>query len=162
MHEAVMEDDTDYDSNIEKEDFDRVLRRFKLKNKQAYYFLTKAGKGFQTSMFKLCRRLIEEEHFPSVFSETLLKQLWKRKGKREILDNHRYIHLKDWRPRMVEVVITEMMKEDILKSGTKYQIGGVPGHRIEEHLIVLKSLIQARMNKKKGVVVQLVDYNFFF
>ena len=34
---------------------------------------------------------------------------------------------------------------------------GVPGHRIEEHLIVLKSIIQERMRKKKGVVVKLVD-----
>ena len=49
------------------------------------------------------------------------------------------------------------MKEDIIKAGTKFQIGGVPGHRIEEHLIVLKSIIQARMSQKKGVVIQLVD-----
>ena len=133
-----------------------------MKNKQAYHFLTKAGTSFQTSMFKLCRRLIQEEQFPAVFNKTLLKQLWKRKGRRENLDNHRYIHLKDWKARLVEVLVTEMMKEDILKSGTKYQIGGIPGHRIEEHLIVLKSLIQARMKNEKGVVVQFVDYKKFF
>ena len=74
MHETVMEDDNDNDYNIEKEDFDHVLRKFKLKNKEAYYFLTKAGTRFQTSMFKLCRRLIQEEKFPEVFSERLLKR----------------------------------------------------------------------------------------
>ena len=55
-----------------------------------------------------------------------------------------------------------MMKDKILEAGTKFQIGGVPGHRVEEHLIVLKSLIQMRMKVKKGVVIQLVDYQKFF
>ena len=50
------------------------------------------------------------------------------------------------------------MKEDIIKAGKKFQIGGVPGHRIEEHLIILKSIIQTRMSQKKAVVIQLVDY----
>ena len=58
--------------------------------------------------------------------------------------------------------MTNMMKEDILKAGTKFQIGGVPGHRIEEHMIVLKSLIQMRLKKKRGVVIQLVDFKKFF
>ena len=87
-----MNDNTDQENNIDKNDFDNVLQKFKLKNKQAYHFITKAGTGFQNSMYKLCKRFIHEEHFPEVFSETTLKQLWKRKGKREILDNHRYIH----------------------------------------------------------------------
>ena len=55
-----------------------------------------------------------------------------------------------------------MMKPEILKAGTKYQIGGIPRHRIEEHLIVLKSFIMLRMKKKNGVVIQLVDYKKFF
>ena len=55
-----------------------------------------------------------------------------------------------------------MMKEDILKAGTRYQIGGVPRHRIEEHLIVLKSLIMLKIKKKTEVVVQLVDFPKFF
>ena len=77
-----------------------------------------------------------------------MKQLWKRKGKREGLNNHRFIHLKDWKPKLAETLVTNMMKEDILKAGTKFQIGGVPGHRIEEHLMFLKSIIQMRMKKK--------------
>ena len=85
-HEAVMEDDSDNETNINKDDFDWVVRKFNLKNKSACYFLTKAGTIFQTSMYKLCKRFIQEEHFPFNFSKTLLKQLWKRK--REILDNH--------------------------------------------------------------------------
>ena len=142
----MMRKNTDSEININKEDFDEVIQKFKNKNISTYHFLTKAGEGFQISMYKLCKRLIKEEEFPSKFSETLLKQLWKRKGSREILDNHRYIHLKEWKPRLTETLVTRMMKRDILNAGTKFQIGGIPGHRIEEHLIVLKSIIQKRMN----------------
>ena len=88
--------------------------------------------------------------------------MWKRQDIREYLNNHRFIHLKDWKPRLAETLVTNMIKEDILKAGTKFQIGGVPGHRIEEHLIVLKSIIQMRMKKKKGVVIQPVDFQKFF
>ena len=138
------------------------MKKFKSKNKQAYHFLTKAGEGFQQLIYKLCRRLIRDKDFPKRFSETLLKPLWKRKGKRVVLDNHRYLHLKDWKPRLTPTLLTGMMKEKILEAGTKFQIGGVPGHRVEEHLIVLKSLIQRRTKANKGVAIQLVDYQKFF
>ena len=55
-----------------------------------------------------------------------------------------------------------MMKEDIFKSGTKYQIGGVPGHRLEEHLVALKCIIGRYIEKGSGVIMQLVDIKKFF
>ena len=106
--------------------------------------------------------MIREETFPTVFSETMLKQLWKKKGSRQELDNHRFIHLKHRKPRLTETLVTQMMKEGILKAGTRYQIEGVPRHRVEEHLIVLKSLIMLKIKKKTGVVVLLVDFQKFF
>ena len=54
------------------------------------------------------------------------------------------------------------MKEDIIKSGNKYQIGGIPGHRVEEHLIVVKTIIEKYISMKSGVIVQLVDIEKFF
>ena len=105
--------------------------------------------------------MIDEESFPSDFSLTVLYQLWKRKGSREDLNNHRYIHMKNWLPRLTEALTVSLMKEDIIKSGNKFQIGGIPGHRVEEHLIVVKSVIQLRMYQKSGVVLQLVDIKKF-
>ena len=158
----MMEDNKDKEYNIEKEEFDDVVDKFKKKNKPAYKFFVKAANSYKTSIFKLCKRMIKEEKFPETFSETMLKQLWKKKGSRQLLDNHRFIHLKDWKPRLTETLVTRMMKPEILKAGTKYQIGGIPQHRIEEHLIVLKSFIMLRMKQKKGVVVPLVDFKKYF
>ena len=70
--------------------------------------------------------------------------------------------MKDWLPRLTEALTVNLMKEDILASGNKYQIGGIPGHRVEEHLIVVKSIIQRYIDLKSGVIIQLVDIEKFF
>ena len=70
--------------------------------------------------------------------------------------------MKNWLPRLTKALTVSLMKEDILKSGNKFQIGGIPGHRVEEHLIVVKSVIQLCMYQKSGVVLQLVDIEKFF
>ena len=56
--------------------------------------------------------------------------------------------MKEWLPRLTEALTVNLMKEDILESGTKYQIGGVPGHRVEEHLLVIKKYYTAVYTKK--------------
>ena len=38
----------------------------------------------------------------------------------------------------------------------------ISGHRIEEHLIVLRNFIQRRIEMKEGVVIPLVDYRKLF
>jgi hypothetical protein len=55
-----------------------------------------------------------------------------------------------------------MMKDDIHSGGTRYQIGGVPGHRLEEHLLALKCIIGRYISKGSGVLMQLVDIQKFF
>ena len=57
--------------------------------------------------------MIEEENFPKRFDNTVLQQLWKRKGEKEDLNNHRYIHMKDWLPRLCESIVVGKMKQDI-------------------------------------------------
>ena len=99
LHESMMKDDKNKVDNIEKEEFDEVVSKFKKKNKPIYRFFVKAGKSYITSKYKLCKKMIKDESFPDIFSQTMLKQLWKKKGSRHLLDNYRVIHLKDWKPR---------------------------------------------------------------
>ena len=162
MHEMIMKDKTDEEVNITRDLFDIVVQKLKDRRKKSYDFLIKAGDDFQDSVFQLCQRMIKEESFPARFAETTLYNLWKRKGSREDLNNHRYIHLKDWMPRLAETLTAEMMKEDIFQKGTRYQIGGVPGHRLEEHLVALKCIIGRYIAQGSGVIMQLVDIKKFF
>ena len=162
IHQRTMEDNQDADTYITKDQYDTTIQKFKVKNKRSYDFLIKAGEGFQDFIYKLCRRMIKEESFPERFSETILYILWKRKGSRGDLNNHRYIHLKDWLPRLAESLTADMMKDDIFERGSRYQIAGVPGHRMEEHLVSLKCIIGRYISKGAGWILQLVDIKKFF
>ena len=54
------------------------------------------------------------------------------------------------------------MKEDILAKSTMFQIGGQPGHCIEEHLFTIKSLMELLESKGQGMILTLVDLVSFF
>ena len=54
------------------------------------------------------------------------------------------------------------MKEDILQSGTKFQMGGKPGMRVQFQLFTVKSMIALKYQQKEGVVLWGVDFKKFF
>ena len=138
----------------EKEVFDKVLDKFKKNNKRSYDFLTKASEEFQNSIFLLCKRIIKEENIPEKFRETTLHQIWKKKpgSRKEDLDANRYIHCKEYLPRTVEAIVVSEMEKSITEATSKFQIGGVAGHRPQEHLFCVKS-IQARQEKMKKMMI---------
>ena len=61
LHDTMMEDETDSESTITEDEFDAVLGKFKQKNKKSFHFITKSGEQFQRSIYKLCKRMIEQE-----------------------------------------------------------------------------------------------------
>ena len=75
LHDIMMKDTTDKDTNISETDFMNVVLKFKSKDKTGYYFLTRAGQDFQSSIYKFCRRMIHEETFPNDFAVTVVYQL---------------------------------------------------------------------------------------
>ena len=89
--------------------------------------------------------------------------LWKQKGPQEILKNSRFIHHKEhYLPRTVEALVVNIMKDDILEASSIYQVGGQPGHYIEEHLFSNKSMIELLEHTGKGMIFTLVDLISFF
>ena len=54
---------------------------------------------------------------------------------------HRYIHCKDWLPRTVEAMVVKEMEPAIVSATSRFQIGGVQGHRPQEHLFSVKLLV---------------------
>ena len=149
---------------IFKDEFNETVQKFEIKNKHSYDFLTKAGNRFKNSVYKLCKRFIMDEDFPDRFSETVLHQIWKGKYPKEDLSNHRFIHIKDWLPRCCEALAVSRMKPNILSASTKYQIGGLQNHQVEEHLITLKAIVSRSTLSKPngGAIVKLVNIKGFF
>ena len=54
------------------------------------------------------------------------------------------------------------MKKCLLKSSSKYQVGGQPGHSPEEHIFTIKSLWTLMEMKGEGMILTLVDIISFF
>ena len=67
----------------------RSSNKFQKKKKRSYNFLTRSSMAVKEAMLKLCRRMHEEEEFPSRFHETTLVQLYKQKGPMQQLSFHR-------------------------------------------------------------------------
>ena len=145
-----------------KEGFERVIENFQKNNKRNYDFLVKGGGKFQHSMFLLVKRMISEERFSKSFGDTTLYNIYKGKGRKEDLESMRFIHLKSYLPRTLEAVVVDGMKEEILKGSSCYQIGGQPGHRSQEHLFTVKSIIAKNTEDGKVLIGGVHDISKFF
>ena len=76
------------------------------------------------------------ESVPKKFIESMLHQIWKRKPgtRKEDLEANRYIHCKEWLPRTVEAMVVKEMETVIKEATSRFQIGGVAGHRPQSGL----------------------------
>ena len=133
--------DKDGEDCFNDKDFQEALKRFAEKNKSCYDFITKAGYYFKEAVKALFLRIWNTEVIPRGWESTMLIMLYKGSGLKEIMDNNRFIHSKDWMPRLFEDLVVNKMKPKVQNYTTKYQIGGMKGHRATEHLFSVKSVI---------------------
>ena len=148
---------------LSKGDFGAVVTKFKGKQTKSYDLLIKSDEKYQDVIYQLCKRMIEEEEFPNIFRYTVLYMIWKKKAPQEILKNNRFIHMKEhYLPRTVESLVVRKMKDDILSQSTMYQVGGQPGHSIEEHLFTIRSLMELLETRGQGMIFTLIDLVAFF
>ena len=108
--------------------------------------------------------MIEKEEFPSSFQETTLHLIFKGgKGQRQNLSDNCFVHSKFWFPRTVEgLVVVQGLKEPPVAGSTMYQIGGQPGHRAEELIFSLKSVVSKYRSEEKQVNIQSSDISKYF
>ena len=106
--------------------------------------------------------MIEEEKFGNAFGETTLYNIYKGKGKKEDLESMRFIHSKIYLPRAIEALVVDGIKEEILSASSCYQIGGQPGHRSQEHLFTVKSVISKVTEDEQVLIGGVHDMQKFF
>ena len=148
-----------------KETFYLMIKKFKMSGKRNYDFLTKASQGLQEAVFNFCVRMFEEEKFPEEFQLTTLHMIFKGgiKGRKEILSDSRFIHCKDFWARTAEgLIVEDGLKGPLIDKSSIYQIGGQPGHRTEELVFVMKSVIAKHLKMKKILVMKFFDISKFF
>ena len=156
----------DGEFGVRPETFEKVVKKFKMSNKRSYDFLTKAGQKFQQVCLKFCKIMFCEEVFPSSFRDTVLHMVFKagKMSRREVLPDNRFIHSKQtFLPRLAESLLVEQgVKQPLLRNSTRYQIGGQPGHRPEELLFCMKSVVAKQMLEGKLTVGQAHDVSKYF
>ena len=163
-HNKIMDNQESQDNEwvLDKALFDKVSKRISEKNKRMFDFFTKAGQMYKDAIFELMKKLIHQEMIPETYDHTSLTPIWKKKGSALDLNNMRFIHMKHWRPKLLEGLITEKMKANIVSATPAIQIGGMPGSQSVQHLIVLKSWIKLKDKKKEPAVFCLYDLSKFF
>ena len=165
IHTIRMNDRSCDDSNLEELTEVRFLKTYNIliKRKGAKYnFIMKGGKSLKTALFNLCKVVWRTEKQPDRWSQSTLIQLYKGKGHRGILDNQRHIHLKDEFPKFFGHLVVSASKDKLISNMTKFQIGTKPGHRAQEHLYVLKSVIALYLQYNKAIILSMWDVSKFF
>ena len=116
----------------------------------------------KAALFKLCQVVWRTERQPDRWSKSTLVQCYKGKGPRTVLDNMRHLHMKDEIPKFFSHLVMSEAKGKMTACMTKYQIGTKPGHRAQEHLFVLKSMISLHIHYGKSIILSMWDVSKFF
>ena len=153
-HNEMMRRNLDEDNWTLNFDFyKKVIKRIKDKNKNLFKLFNKSGATYKAAVFTLMKRFIEKEEVPKAYDHTSLTQIWKKKGSALSLNNMRFIHMKCWRAKLLEALVTEKMKPQIVEATPNIQIGGMPQSQSVEHLVTLKTWMkQIEENNTEGVV----------
>ena len=161
-HELTM-NKNDLDAwTLEKTMFDKVCKKIKLKNKNLYNLFNRAGEDYKEAIFEYMAKLIKTESIPKSFLNTSLTQIWKKKGSALDLNNMRFIHMRHWHSKLIEALVTEKMKADIVEATPQIQLGGMPGASCVDHLVVLKTWMKYKEENKLGGILCTFDMSKFF
>ena len=122
----------------------------------------KAGPSMKPALFNLCSTIWDKEELPSRWQQSTLVQIYKGTGPRNDLQNQRFIHIKDEFPKFFGNLVMTAAKDTLTNNMSKYQIGTKPGHRAQEHLFVIKSVISLYRKLDKSVILSAWDVSKYF
>ena len=114
------------------------------------------------SLFYLCKSVWTSEVIPDNWKKTKIIQLYKSKGSIHDLANYRNIHTKTENRKILGEVLTHELRLRVPEKLSKFQIGSIPGHRPQEHIFSIKSIIALFNSRKKGLLLCLYDVKQFF
>ena len=136
-----MQDKSGEGFEVTYEEFDQVLAKYEMKETETYDYIIKAGKRYKFSIYKISKRIIDNEEIPNCFRITILYMIWKRRGKMNILKHNRFLHMKQVLARTVDSIVVKQMKEGLI-SNSKHvsswrpswaQYNGTPPHPQDSH-----------------------------
>ena len=162
IHTIRMEEQIENDVEFTEKIFFDSINELKKKNKKKYEFIIQSGKSFKDALFKLFDLVWRSEEKPEQWRRTVIIQLYKGKGEKNEFGNQRNIHTKLDIPKLFGHTVMSQAKETTMNSLSKFQIGTKTGHRAQEHLFTLKSIISLYLMLDLPMLVLLYDIAKFF
>ena len=65
-------------------------------------------------------------------------------------------------PRIFDGIVFSKMKQDLVTNMSKFQIGTKPGHRAQEHIFVLFSVLELFKKRNIPIIIQTWDVSRYF
>ena len=162
VHEEIMRETNKDAWSLDNETWITVTQKIKEKNKNVYKMFNKAGNEYKRAIYKYMNKIIETEEIPREFTKTTLIQLWKKKGSALDLNMMRFLHMRPWKSKLLESLVTQKMKSKIVEATPKIQLGGMPGASSVEHLVTLKTWMKMKEETKKSGIFSVYDMAKFF
>ena len=157
----MLEEIPDDLNNITADMLNDTFKALSMKNEK-YELIMKGGPALKAALFSVCQSVLTTEKFPENWRETTLIQLYKGKGPRNNLENLRHIHIKNEFSKFFGHLVVTAVKPHLYRNLSKFQIATKPGHRPQEHLFVLKSIIALNPSLGNSIILQTYDYSKFF
>ena len=151
------EDDEESLKPLNFEDYIAVVEKVVRVKKAVYNDFVFAGPKFKFTMFSLMQRIYVLEEIPDCFRETMLKPLFKGKGSRREVSNHRFLHLKGWAAKVFEKLLMKTVESKVRRATPPLQQGGQPGGSTTDHLVSTMTVIRMQSKKQKPSVLTLMD-----
>ena len=89
-----MEKENKDEYELDKDLYNKVLKRISDKGKRIFDWLNKSGDKYKEAIFWYMKKIISTETTPIAFSYTTLIPIWKKKGSALDLNMMRYVHTK--------------------------------------------------------------------
>ena len=70
--------------------------------------------------------------------------------------------MREWRSKLLESIVTEVMKDDVVNATPKMQLGGMPGASSVKRLVALKTWMALKKQFKSDGIFQVFDMEKFF
>ena len=134
LYNNITEDDSDNpNTTITIEEFMTVSKRIYEKKKGMFRPFMNSSPELKAAIFLFMKRIYETEEIPKKMFETVLFPLFK-KGDRRKLSNYRFLHLRSFLPRILEMLIYQKLEKSYELLTEECQYGGKKMSDTTEHL----------------------------
>ena len=155
--EQVLKDKEKYPSSIPWEVYLKIVKRTYTQNKPVFRDFLKTGPKFKIAVYYILNRIYREEKIPENFYVSTLTKIFKNKGSRDNLKDHRFIHNRLWYCKLLEKCLVLMIEKEVDEYFPESQIGGLSGHSTREHILTIVTMLRYNEAFKKPSILTLLD-----